>query len=600
MARTSGVVASRDLSRLVAVIVTVVVITTLYLAKTVILPLALALLLSFVLAPVVTCLERMRIARSVAVPIVVLATGAILGGFGWTVFVQLVEVTDALPAYTSNIHEKMQDFQQSRMTGFARTQQELGNLSGLVGELSAELTKSRGPGSEQELGSSPDHPVSVREVGGSQGRLDAISGLLGVMVSIALVTVFTFFMLLKREDLRNRLIQLSGHGHLNLMTQAIDDTSRRVSRYLSMQWLVNASFGLIIFLVLHVMRLPHALLFGALAGLLRFIPYIGAPIGGLLPTALSIAVFNGWTKTLLILAIFFCMEVVTANLLEPQVYGKHTGLSSLAILVAAIFWALIWGPIGLILSVPLTVCLVVVGAHVPSLQFLTVLLGDQPVMRPEAHYYQRLLANDQREASQVLETQLKAGSLEELYDGVLIPALSLAEQDRHRNELDDATVVFITQTTKDLVEEMSLGKNLPGGASTRDRIVCLPVRDDADEIIGIMLAQLLERAGFSAIAIPIGSVEGMLDEVAAMNPEVVCLSALPPYAISHARGIYRRLRRQQPQAKVIIGLWNYTEDPVKAAIEISGGEQNLICTTLAQITLQASLASGAPLHGVPG
>jgi predicted PurR-regulated permease PerM len=600
MARTSGVVASRDLSRLLAVIMTVVVITTLYLAKTVILPLALALLLSFVLAPVVTCLERMRVPRRVAVPVVVLATAAILGGFGWTVFEQLVEVMDALPAYTSNIHEKMQDFQQSRMTSFARTQQELGNLSGLVGELSAELTKSRGHATEQELGSSPDRPVSVREVGGSQGRLDAISGLLGVMISIALVTVFSFFMLLKREDLRNRLIQLSGHGHLNLMTQAIDDTSRRVSRYLSMQWLVNASFGLIIFIVLHVMRLPHALLFGALAGLLRFIPYIGAPIGGLLPTALSIAVFNGWTKTLLILAIFFCMEVLTANLLEPQVYGKHTGLSSLAILVAAIFWALIWGPIGLILSVPLTVCLVVVGAHVPSLQFLTVLLGDQPVMRPEAHYYQRLLANDQREASQVLETQLKGGSLEEVYDTVLIPALSLAEQDRHRNELDDSTVVFITQTTKDLVEEMSLGKNVPGGAGTHDRIVCLPVRDDADEIIGIMLAQLLERAGFSAIAIPIGSVEGMLGEVVAINPEVVCLSALPPYAISHARGIYRRVRMQHPRAKVIIGLWNYTDDPVKAAIEISGGEQNLICTTLAQITLQASLASGAPLQGVSG
>jgi methanogenic corrinoid protein MtbC1 len=420
------------------------------------------------------------------------------------------------------------------------------------------------------------------------------------VVSVGLVTVFTFFMLLKREDLRNRLIQLSGHGHLNLMTQAIDDTSRRVSRYLSMQWLVNAAFGLIIFVVLHFMRLPHALLFGALAGLLRFVPYIGALTGALLPTALSVAVFDGWTKTLLILAIFFCMEVVTANLLEPQIYGKHTGLSSLAILVAAIFWALIWGPVGLILSVPLTVCLVVLGAHVPSLQFLTVLLGDQPVMRPEAHYYQRLLANDQREASQVLETQLKTTSLEELYDSVLIPALSLAEQDRHRNELDDTTVLFITQTTKDLVEELSLGKDLSVREAASERIVCLPVRDDADEIIGIMLAQLLERAGYSAIAIPIGSVEGMLAEVAAINPEVVCLSALPPYAISHARGIYRRLRTQQPQAKIIIGLWNYTDDLVKAATEISGGEQRLICTTLAQTTLQVSLASRAPLQEVSG
>jgi methanogenic corrinoid protein MtbC1 len=316
-----------------------------------------------------------------------------------------------------------------------------------------------------------------------------------------------------------------------------------------------------------------------------------------------VAVFNGWTKTLLILAIFFCMEIVTANLLEPHIYGKHTGLSSLAILVAAIFWGLIWGPIGLVLSVPLTVCLVVVGAHVPNLQFLTVLLGDQPVMPPEAHYYQRLLANDQREASQVLETHLKSSSLENLFDTVLIPALSLAEQDRHRNELDNATVTFITQTTKDLVDELSLrhddSRTEDLDRSGQEKVMCLPVRDDADEIVGIMLAHLLERAGHSATAVSIGSVERMLAEVAGADPDVVCLSALPPYAISHARGIYRRLRAQQSRLRIIIGLWNYADDPVKAAAEISGGEQNLICTTLAQMTLQAGLALGPSFKGVP-
>jgi predicted PurR-regulated permease PerM len=534
----------------------------------------------------------------VAIPIVLLTTGAVLGVVGWTVLVQLVEVTDALPAYTNNIHDKLQSFHRSKTTGLVRAQKELDNLSKQLTDLSSEFADSGELLGETELGSSSSHPVSVREVGGSQGRLEAMSGLLGMVISVALVAVFTFFMLLKREDLRNRLIQLTGHGRLNLMTQAMDDASHRVSRYLTLQWLVNITFGLIIFVVLQLMHLPHALLFGVLAGLLRFIPYIGAPIGALLPTALSIAVFNGWTRTLLILAIFFCMEMVTANLLEPHVYGKHTGLSSLAILIAAIFWALIWGPIGLVLSVPLTVCLVVVGAHVPSLQFLTVLLGDQPVMPPEAHYYQRLLANDQREASQVLETHLKTASLENLFDTVLIPALGLAEQDRHRNELDEGTVTFITQTTKDLIDELSIRHEDVRAAdvdlerSAQEKILCLPVRDDADEIVGIMLAQLLERAGHSATAIPIGSVERMLAEVANADPEVVCLSALPPYAISHARGLYRRLRAQQPRTRIIIGLWNYTEDPVKAAGEVSGGEANLICTTLAQMTLQAGLAAG--------
>ena len=588
---------SRALSQLLAVLVTVVLITVLYLAKTVILPLALAMLLTFVLAPVVTCLERIRLPRGVAIPVVLLAAGAILGSIGWTVFVQLVEVTNALPAYTTNIQDKIQSFQQSKTGGFTRAQKELDNLSQQISDLSLGFTSDQGHGAKVELGS-PTKPVSVREVGGSQGRLDALSGVLGLMVSVILIVVFTFFMLLKREDLRNRLIRLTGHGHLQLMTQAMDDTSRRISRYLSLQSLVNTGYGLIVFIALHFIGLPHALLFGALAGLLRFIPYIGAPIGALLPTALSVAVFNGWTNTLLIMAIFFCLELVTANFLEPHVYGKHTGLSSLAILVAAIFWALIWGPIGLILSVPLTVCLVVLGAHVPSLQFLTVLLGDQPVMQPGAHYYQRLLANDQREASQVLESHLKDTSLEDLYDTVLIPALNLAEQDRHRNALDDSTVDFITQTTKDLVEEFSLREEDPRtlgiGEVVPKKIACLPVRDDADEIVGVMLAQLLDRAGYTAIAIPIGSVSGMLAEAANAEPEIVCLSALPPYAISHARGIYRRLRMQQPKLQIIIGLWNYSEDPVKAATEISGGEQKLVCTTLAQTILQASLASGTP------
>jgi hypothetical protein len=213
-----------------------------------------------------------------------------------------------------------------------------------------------------------------------------------------------------------------------------------------------------------------------------------------------------------------------------------------------------------------------------------------------------LLANDQREASQVLETHLKSSSLENLFDAVLIPALNLAEQDRHRNELDDATVTFITQTTKDLIDELSLRRDSAAAdvnveRAAGEKIMCLPVRDDADEIAGIMLAELLERAGYSATAIPIGSVERMLAEVA--GAEVVCLSALPPYAISHARGIYRRLRAQQSRARIIIGLWNYTEDPVKAAAEISGGEQNLICTTLAQMTLQAGLAAGASSQRTP-
>ena len=446
---------ARLLSRLLALILAIVGIAVLYLAKTVIFPLALALLLTFILAPLVTWLERIRFPRILAVLCGIVAAGGILGVAGWTVTTQLIAVADDFPAYSLNVQNKIESFRESKTTRFTRAQEALNRLANQIEHLNTNEQDARHE-TRQELGATPTRPLLVREVGEKPGRLDAISGVMGALLSLVLVVVFTFFMLLNREDLRNRFIRLSGHGHLNLMTQAMDDASQRVSRYLSLQLLVNTGFGTIIAVALQMLALPHAFLWGFLAGLLRFIPYIGEPIAAALPIALSIAVFDGWSKTLLIMAIFFCMEVVTANFIEPHVYGRYTGLSTLAILIAAIFWSLIWGPVGLVLSVPLTVCLAVVGSHVPSLEFLTVLLGDQPVMTPEAHYYQRLLANDAHEASRVLETYLKDHSLRELYDAVLIPALNLAEQDRHRNALDEATVAFITQTTKDLVEEMTL------------------------------------------------------------------------------------------------------------------------------------------------
>ncbi|MGA8732135.1 MAG: AI-2E family transporter [Terracidiphilus sp.] len=601
MARPS---ATRVLSQLLAVILAVVLIAVLYLAKTVIFPLALALLLTFILAPLVTWLERIRFPRILAVLCVIVAAGAILAVAGWMVSTQLIEVADDFPAYSLNLQNKIESFRQSKTTRFTRAQEELNRLTRQIEQLNTD-ERDRGPAGRQELGSSTTRPLLVREVGDTPSRLDTLSGVMGAMLSAVLVVVFTFFMLLNREDLRNRFIRLTGHGHLNLMTQAMDDASERVSRYLSLQLLVNTGFGTIIAFALQLLALPHAFLWGFLAGLLRFIPYVGEPIAAALPIALSVVVFGGWSKTLLIMAIFFCMEVVTANFIEPHVYGRYTGLSTLAILIAAIFWSLIWGPVGLVLSVPLTVCLAVVGSHVPSLEFLTVLLGDQPVMTPEAHYYQRLLASDAHEANRVLETYLKDHSLRELYDAVLIPALILAERDRHSNALDQTTVAFITQTTRDLVEEMTLREvgteptvpsenstvpNFESPAATENsrRITVVPVRDDADEIIGIMLAQLLQEAGYSAKAIPIGTVEGMLVETFKSESDLVCLSALPPYAVSHARNLYRRLRMRDPHVKIIIGLWNYAEDTIRAAQEISGGETTQVSTSLAQATLQVN------------
>ncbi len=605
-----------------ALLVTVVVIAALYLAKIVLLPLALAMLFTFLLAPVVTWLERIRIPRVLAILLVILAFGTAVGMVGWTVAGQLIEVTNHLPDYRENIANKIAVFHKTRDTRLTRAQHEVQHLGEQLGIAQPEGNAADAHRRyERELGTSPQHPLNVREVGKSPSPLDSLPGIFHPMAALLLVIVFTFFMLLQREDLRNRLIRLTGRGHLNLMTQAMDEAGNRVSRYFQLQLLVNICYGSIIFTGLHFIGLPHAMLWGALAGLLRFIPYIGAPIAALLPTLLSMAVFNGWEHTLIIMAMFFCVEVTTANFLEPHLYGKHTGLSSLAILVAAVFWTLIWGPIGLILSVPLTVCLVVVGAHVPNLEFLKVLLGDEPVMRPEAHYYQRLLANDEREASDVLEGYLKEKSLADLYDSVLIPALNLSEQDRHRNALDEATATFINQTTRELVEELGLrseehptatapteiaqegeqvsaGDRAPASSIHAMNIVCVPVRDGADEITTVMLAQLLERAGHFAQALSLGSVEEILAEIARAKPELVYLSALPPYAIAYSRGVYKKLHSQQPALKIVIGLWGYGGDALKAAKEISGGQQETLCTTLAQAVAQA--AGSAPAISTPG
>ncbi|MGH9616722.1 MAG: AI-2E family transporter, partial [Acidobacteriaceae bacterium] len=610
---------SRELSQLLFLSIAVAAVAVLYLAKEVVLPFAFALLFAFLLSPLVNLLERIHLPRILAIALVILASIAVVGGIGYSVFTQLVEVADRLPAYTANIDKKIDAFHSAKPTDFSRALKEVERLSTKVGALHLGAAAPARPTTRTALGASPKRPVSVQEVGqNSGGALSTLHGVVGALVGFLLVVVFTFFMLLQREDLRNRFIRLTGRGHLNMMTQAMDEASHRVSRYFALLVLVNCCYGAVIFVILHFMGLPHALLWGGLTTVLRFIPYIGAPISALLPTAFALAVFPGWTQALLVLGTYIVIELVTANFLEPKLYGKHTGLSPLAILVIAIFWALLWGPIGLFLSVPLTVCLVVVGSHVPSLKFLTVLLGDQPVMRPEAHYYQRLLASDEQEASQVLDNALKDKSVAQVYDDVLIPALALFEQDRHRNALDQETVNFITETTEEQVEdlaqrseedqaldlEMETSSNAnpatppkkapPSSPAVRKRIVCVPVRDESDRVIAVMLSHLLRRAGHFAKIIHVASAERMLAATFKLRPDAVCLSALPPYAMSHARTLYEALRSRHPEMEVVIGLWDYSGDLEKAAKVTTGEQEIRICTTLAQAVERIGVPETAP------
>ena len=407
---------ARILSRLWVVLIAVLTIAILFLAKVLFLPLAFAVLFAFLLAPLVNWLERLRLPRAFAAMLVILAFAALLGTATWMLFTQLVGVTNDLPIYRDNITQKMQAIHSPSDSAFSRARADVERLSEELGfaNSSAVLHPPPPKPGDQQLGYSPERPVQVREVARPTGRLDQLGGILEPLTTSFLCVVFTFFVLLQREDLRNRVIHLSGDRNLSIMTQAMKDASARISRYFSLQLLVNLTYGTLVFTVLYFMGMPHAVLFGFIAGLLRFVPYLGAPVAALLPTLLSLAVFQGWTHSLMIVATFAVLEIVTANYAEPRIYGKHTGLSSLAILIAAAFWTLIWGPVGLVLSVPLTVCLVVIGGHVPALKFLTVMLGDKPVVPPATCYYQRLLAHDEREAADIVDTCLKDSSLESI------------------------------------------------------------------------------------------------------------------------------------------------------------------------------------------
>jgi predicted PurR-regulated permease PerM len=599
--------AARENTRLLGVVVTVVIIATLYFGRIVFIPLALALLFSLILTPVVTFLERLRLPRVLAISVVMLALVSLTGYVIWETSQQFVRLSDQLPTYQKALQDKIQAVKSSGTQGFNRA-------SNVVKELEKEIEEnSAAPGTTETKrspvpGSTSARPLSV-EIVPPSNPLESFESLLGPVATAGIVLVFTVFILVGREDLRNRLIRLAGDGRLNLMTQALDEAAQRINRYLLLQFVVNSLYGVVIAGALHFVGIPNAALWGVGAAVLRFLPYVGAPLAALMPIALSLAVFPGWTHALVTAGIFLVLEVTVANLVEPLLYGSHVGLSPLAILVAAVFWTLIWGFPGLLLSTPLTVCLVVLGRYVPSLGFLNVLLGDEPVLAPHEHYYQRLLAGDQNEAKQVLESYLKDKSLEELYGSVVIPALSLAEHDRHRGELDEVTQNLIYQGTREIIDELGepssgeprqeshevsseLGETKNGGQDRVD-VLCIPARDAADDVVASLLCQLLERQGYVAQSLSMSTTTEMLSQAATLKPRVVCISALPPFAVNHTRALYARLRSQSANLQIIVCLWQFDGDPEKLANRLRLVEGDGFFTTLTQVLANVDVQAHA-------
>ena len=563
-----------DNSNTAAVIGTILVLAVLHLARDVLIPIATALLLTFVLAPVTRKLQRWGLGRAPSAALVVLVLVASVAWMGWSLGGQLFDLAGNLPLYKQNIRAKVAGMRQGS--------------GGVIAKVGAGVTEM------QELleadKTSPSAPVKVTLVTPPPSVLETartvLGPLLGPLMDTGIVIVFLLFMLVQREDLRDRLIRLIGQGRLSVTTQALDDAAKRVSAYLMAQVGINMSFGLCIALGLYFIGVPNAFLFGLMAAVLRFVPFLGPWIALLMPLAVSIAVSPGWSQPLRVVGLFAVIELLTNNIAEPLLYGHGTGLSTLAVVVSAVFWTWMWGTVGLILATPLTVCLLVISRYVPQLEFLGVLLGDEAPLAPAANYYQRLLAQDQVEAAEVIEDFLKEHSLVETYDAVVVPALALAEQDRHHGGLTEDREEFIVHSVNDLVDDLAERQTAPESLRT-GRVVCLPARDAADAAAAKMVAQLIEAHGATATAVSPELLSGeMLELIAREKADAIVISAIPPYAVMYANYLCKRLRRRFPDLPVVVGLWGVTNASSSGFKRLSSVCGDRVVTTVGQALAQ--------------
>ena len=592
-----------------AVLLMAFVIAVLYVGRDVLIPIALAALITFLLSPVVGRLERW-LGRIASVLLVVLMLFALIGAIGWMLTAQTIDLAAKLPDYQANIEAKMRAFRMPRGGTFARFNQSLQHLQETMSS-SQETTaknetarRSRTLNPAETTAVQPPVPVKVVE---PENHLTsfaqaALSSLLSPLGRAALVLLLVIFMLLKREDLRGRLVRLIGQGRISATTRAMDDASTRVARYLAMQLLVNTIYGTCVAVGLYFIGVPNAALWGALAGILRFIPYVGPWLGAAMPLALSLAVSNSWVTPILTLGLFVTLEVINANAVEPLLYGSSTGVSSIALIVAAVFWTWLWGPIGLVLATPLTVCLAVMGRHVPKLEFLSVLLSEEQALAPYEECYQRLLAVGLDEATELAENYLKENSLTKLYDSMLIPVLTAAEIDAKRHALQPEERDAVLRNVQEMVEDLGT-QPLPESKVEADkavaaqmseapvsvtcRVLCLPARALRDEIAGAMLAQLLRQQGFEVEnASTNQSSDKLIDVAAKADPEAICISVVAPSTLIQARHITTKLRSRIPSVRIVIGFWRATERLAEASQRLRDSGADEVVASLAEAVVQ--------------
>lgn len=580
-----------------------VIVAALYVAKGVLVPITLAVLLSFLLSPVCDWLERHWLGRVPAVMVTALVGFTVFGGATWMAIDQVSDLAPRMPEYQTNLKVKLQ-------SANAYVSATLGRVTRTAQGMSENL-------SPVELAQAPqgtkEWPYAVRIISSPASPLQVFGSVFGtvlqVLGSVGVVIILVVFFLVRRDDLRDRFILLVGHGQVSLTTQMLEDAGSRVSRYLAAAFLVNAIFGTAVGVGLYLIGVPNPTLWGILATILRFIPYLGPWLAAAMPIGLSMAISGDWMAPGLTIGLFVVLELVTNNALEPWLYGKNTGVSAVAVLLAAVFWTWLWGVVGLLLATPLTVCLLVVGKHVPQLSFLNTLLGDKPVFEPTKRVYQRLLAGDDEEAAALLDKYFEHAPLVEVYDTVLIPALVSAETHWRRGEIEETRHTFILQTLKSMIQERGERKQEPQqqagceevedaetGSGIADRaalpgvrVLCLPAHGEADELAAMMLAQIVDIRGCVVETVPaaaMGAASELVEYVGQSRADVVCISAVPPAAVTHARRIRMRLRRRFPELNLVVGLWNSPGDLNEAKERVGSDLRTQIVATLADAQAQ--------------
>jgi predicted PurR-regulated permease PerM len=578
--RSSSGQGAGTLPSLIAVATFVLIIASLYWAQAVLIPVALAILLTFLLSPVAGALERMALGRLPSVIVAVVLTFSLLGGIGWIVTLQFGSLANELPKYTGNIRQKIADVRGAGKGGA------LEKVQKTVEEVKSEIQK----GDESTKAKAQGRPVIVQplESFAFWPVPLAVGPLVERFASAGLVIVLVIFMLIQREDLRNRLIRFVGYGRLTFTTSALEEAGQRISRYLFMQTIINSSFGLAVGFALYLIGLPYAILWGFLAAILRFIPYVGPFAAAIMPSALSLAVFQGWLWPIVVVGLFLALELLNNMVLEPLLYGESAGVSGVALLVAIAFWTWLWGPVGLLLATPLTVCVVVLGKHVSGMDFIGVLMSDQPAMESNISYYQRLLAMDQAEAADIVEEHLTSYPPEQIYDGVLIPALNYARRDRELGRLAEDGEQFVFRATREILEDLPsmMPKSAPAGsdsekASTDDivgalpkvRILGCPARDEADELALQMLRQLLDCTAYN---VEIMSDAVLTSEVVALIGEesaaLIVIATVSPGGLARTRYLCKRLRARFPTLKIAVGHWGMGRED-RSSILLAGADK---------------------------